>query len=127
MRKVVQDEEKTANILLMICLVAIPCHSTPCQATPCQVTPCQVACLSRCLLVSYLVLKLPACDGKLVPLSVFYPQLPPGSQRRQSLGSRSVCFSVMLTMSLIILLFIVYFALALVVSSHQDRTLYVFL
>ena len=61
-----------------------------------------------------------------MPLSVFYPQLPPGSQRRQSLGSRSVCSSVMLTMLLIILLFIVYFALALVVSSHQDRTLCMF-
>ena len=54
-----------------------------------------------------LLVKLPACDGKLVPLSVFYPQLPPGSQRRQSLGSRSVCSSVMLTMFLILLLFIV--------------------
>ena len=57
--------------------------------------------------MSCLVLKLPACDGKLVPLSVFYPQLPPGSQRRQSLGSRSVCSSLMLTMLLILLLFIV--------------------
>ena len=80
-----------------------------------------------CLLVICLLVKLPACDGKLVPLSVFYPQLPPGSQRRQSLGSRSVCSSVMLTMSLILLLFIVYFALALVVSSPKARALYVLL
>ena len=108
-----------------------------------------------------LLVKLPACDGKLVPLSVFYPQLPPGSQRRQSLGSRSVCSSVMLTMSFILLLFIVmlfllllspvtrlppcmffsdvddvvnnivsvycYVGLAIVVSSHWARTLYVIL